>query len=633
MNRAIFIGIVLWTAITALIITNGFAANSLAHGEVYKQKTDNGSSQTIASAYVVPSVTTTHDVVVTSSDIQSFPFFDDFSTDKGWSGYEPGGWERRPAQAGTPEPGNPDPGEDHSASEDNYVLGYAIGGNYPENLPEEKEIISPEIDCTGMDRVFLKFWRYLNVESSESDYARIYISNDRTNWVLIYENPETGTMDNQWTPVVYDISRVAAGEKSVFIKFTMGPTDSTGNYSGWNIDDLEVTPNPVYPAEGTIGSEFTIQGSGFGTKKGKVLIGNTSLANTSVTVLFWSDRLIRCRLTKVLTPGVYKVFPPGIYDVTIVPQGSPSTIHSEAFVVRPPEIYSIDQGAGTAWEQIAVRGKFFGTVKGKIYLEHDGAEGPERKNCKVSRWTMDSTTGEGEIVFVVPRMLPKVYDVVVDLYGVLPETEEAGGFTVTPPEILSIQPSDGTAGDGITVRGNFFGLKTKNGIVYGKVHLMYSVNGNLIKKKCPVVSWTTDFATDEGEIVFVVPPGLAPGVYDLLVTNGVGTDAVLSGFTVKAPEIVDVLPKAGKAGDKIILVGNYFGSKKGTEGNVSLRYSANGTVIKKNCSVVTWTADPATGEGTIEFLVPKDLPPWTYDLTITNSVGSDVEPSIFTVVE
>ena len=29
----------------------------------------------------------------------SFPFFDDFSAEKGWSGYEPGGWEREPAYA------------------------------------------------------------------------------------------------------------------------------------------------------------------------------------------------------------------------------------------------------------------------------------------------------------------------------------------------------------------------------------------------------------------------------------------------------------------------------------------------------------------------------------------------------
>ena len=189
----------------------------------------------------------------------SLLFFDDFSTNKGWSGYEVGGWERGPAHAGSPELGNPDPAADYTPTEDNYILGYAIGGNYPNDLPAEKEIISPAIDCTGQVRVFLKFWRYLNVEGN--DNAGIYISKDRTNWLPIWENPETGTMDNQWTPVIFDISEVAAGEGSVYIKFTMGPTDSASGYSGWNIDDLEVTSNPVYPAEGTIGTEFSIAGS------------------------------------------------------------------------------------------------------------------------------------------------------------------------------------------------------------------------------------------------------------------------------------------------------------------------------------------------------------------------------------
>src|SRR4030042_1561978 len=110
MKRTIFIGLVLWTAITALIIPNGFAANM---------------------------------------------FIDDFNTHKGWSGYEPGGWERGLAHAGTPEFGNPGPETDHTPTEDNYILGFAIGGEgYPNDLLE-KNIISPPIDCTGQDWVFL----------------------------------------------------------------------------------------------------------------------------------------------------------------------------------------------------------------------------------------------------------------------------------------------------------------------------------------------------------------------------------------------------------------------------------------------------------------------------------------------
>ncbi|MEO0228267.1 MAG: FG-GAP-like repeat-containing protein [candidate division WOR-3 bacterium] len=175
------------------------------------------------------------------SSSQPFPFSDDFSTDKGWTGYEMGGWERKPASAGGGENGNPDPAMDHSPTNDNYILGFAIGGDYPNGLGEEKSIISPPIDCTGQNRVFLKFWRYLNVENNSSDHARVYISSDGTNWTQLWENPVYDLKDNQWIQVVYDISAIAANQPTVYIKFTMGPTNSSGRFSGWNIDDLEVT--------------------------------------------------------------------------------------------------------------------------------------------------------------------------------------------------------------------------------------------------------------------------------------------------------------------------------------------------------------------------------------------------------
>ena len=107
--------------------------------------------------------------------LQPFPFTDDFSTEKGWFGYESGGWERGSAKAGGGENGYPDPGIDYSPSDDNYILGFAIGADYPNDLAE-KSIISPPIDCTGQDKVFLKFRRYLNVEGNEYDHAKIYVS-------------------------------------------------------------------------------------------------------------------------------------------------------------------------------------------------------------------------------------------------------------------------------------------------------------------------------------------------------------------------------------------------------------------------------------------------------------------------
>jgi len=182
-------------------------------------------------------------VLVTVS--QPFPFLDDFSTDKGWTGYEPGGWERGFAIVGGGENGYPAPSEDHSATDDNFILGFGIGADYSNNLTEEVSIVSPPIDCTGQDQVFLKFWRYLNVGASIYDKAGIYVSNDGLNWEQIWENPDFRSLtDNRWIQAIYDISPVAADQERVYVKFSMGPTNEKARYSGWNIDDFEITSEP-----------------------------------------------------------------------------------------------------------------------------------------------------------------------------------------------------------------------------------------------------------------------------------------------------------------------------------------------------------------------------------------------------
>jgi parallel beta-helix repeat protein len=162
------------------------------------------------------------------------------------------------------------------------------------------------------------------------------------------------------------------------------------------------TLKPVYPAEGTIGTEFTITGSGFGIKKGKVLMGATS-----VSVLDWKNDSIRCRLGKAA--------PPGIYDVRVLPstpKGSAPIVHKEAFGVKSPQMVSLSQDHGATGDRITVNGQFWGTQKGKVYLGYTVAGSPKTKSCSVQSWTMNPATGEGEIVFLVPKGLPpKAYDI------------------------------------------------------------------------------------------------------------------------------------------------------------------------------------------------------------------------------
>jgi hypothetical protein len=87
--------------------------------------------------------------------------------------------------------------------------------------------------------VTLKFWRWLGVEQPAYDHAYVRVSNNGSSWTTIWEN-NVETTDSSWGLQEYDISSVADGESTVYIRWTMGTTDSSWQYCGWNIDDVEI---------------------------------------------------------------------------------------------------------------------------------------------------------------------------------------------------------------------------------------------------------------------------------------------------------------------------------------------------------------------------------------------------------
>jgi hypothetical protein len=85
----------------------------------------------------------------------------------------------------------------------------------------------------------LKFRRWLGVEQSIYDHAYLRISTDGSDRTTIWEN--TGEItDSSWSLHEYDISPVADGQPTVYLQWTMGPTDGGWRYCGWNIDDVEI---------------------------------------------------------------------------------------------------------------------------------------------------------------------------------------------------------------------------------------------------------------------------------------------------------------------------------------------------------------------------------------------------------
>ncbi len=148
----------------------------------------------------------------------------------GWT-YE-GDWAWGVPEGGGGSHGYPDP---TSASTGLNVIGDNLAGDYAANT-STAWVTTSAIDCSGYGDVELRFERWLNIQRSAYDHAYLQASNDGVTWTEIWSNSSLLT-DDFWTLVSYDISDVAYDEETVYIRWGLS-SNSTWQYSGWNIDDV-----------------------------------------------------------------------------------------------------------------------------------------------------------------------------------------------------------------------------------------------------------------------------------------------------------------------------------------------------------------------------------------------------------
>ena len=163
-------------------------------------------------------------------------------SDPGWS--TQGLWAWGHPTGGGGDHGSPDPTSGYTGDD---VFGYNLSGDY-ENSLAERHLTTAALDCTGAAGTQLSFWRWLGVEQPSYDHAYLRVSNDGSNWTTLWEN--TGEVsDGTWTLQEFDISAHADDQATVYLRWTMGTTDSSWQYCGWNIDDVElsavVTPDTL----------------------------------------------------------------------------------------------------------------------------------------------------------------------------------------------------------------------------------------------------------------------------------------------------------------------------------------------------------------------------------------------------
>ncbi len=155
-------------------------------------------------------------------------------TDPNWT-LDPGWAWGTPAGKGS---WNGDPNTGHTGKN---VLGYALEGDYADNLAQTRYATTGPIDCRGYKNIRLSFWRWLGVEAPY-DYACVQASNDGKTWTDLWTTGGSHISDDAWQFVEYAVpAAVAQGQATVYFRWGLGPTDDAVTYPGWNIDDVQVT--------------------------------------------------------------------------------------------------------------------------------------------------------------------------------------------------------------------------------------------------------------------------------------------------------------------------------------------------------------------------------------------------------
>ncbi len=170
----------------------------------------------------------------------SYVFHDNFADNsQGWSlGTE---WQIGSAVAGCG-----DPGTDHTPTNDNGVAGVVLGGCATTSLHDYYCATSPVINTTGLDTVWLTYWRDLYSDYTPYMKNKIEVFNGNT-WIIVFETAGApGVNDSQWTEFNYELTSYSNANLQVRWCHNIG---SGGAFSrgSWNIDDVTVGPTQCTP--------------------------------------------------------------------------------------------------------------------------------------------------------------------------------------------------------------------------------------------------------------------------------------------------------------------------------------------------------------------------------------------------
>jgi RHS repeat-associated protein len=305
------------------------------------------------------------------------------------------------------------------------------------------------------------------------------------------------------------IAAVPSGAKTGPVLVTVGSPSGLPS----NNNFVFTLPNPVIsaasPSSGGYGTQVTVSGSGFGNSQGTIAFNGSTAVIQS-----WSD-------TQITTS-----VPVGASTGPIVVTNGGVNSNGETFIVPTPQITSISPTTGVSGTQVTITGSNFGSSQSTSTVSF---------NQTIANTLSWSST---QIVVTVPTTAI-TGPVVVNVDAVNSNADQI--FTVPPPVITGISPTNGVVGTQVTITGTGFGATSG----YAKF------NGS----NASIVSWTST------QVIATVASGASTGPADITV-NGVDSNQNML-FTMPSPVVATISPTSGPVATQVTITGTGFGTSQG----------------------------------------------------------------------
>lgn len=131
------------------------------------------------------------------------------------------------------------------------VYGANLSGN-PTSTPSGPfYLTTAPLDFTAYKNTRLRFQRWLNAPGLTNNRITVEVRSLGGPWREVFVNGGTPTLDDRWQLMDYDIASVVDGQPGVQVRWSYQPLVNAGNYSGWNVDDIQFLAEPQ--------TEFTLE--------------------------------------------------------------------------------------------------------------------------------------------------------------------------------------------------------------------------------------------------------------------------------------------------------------------------------------------------------------------------------------